>query len=140
MQLTHQHSLKSGGWPGFEPGSLTFMASALSEDIEVRLLRLKFFPKTWCRDPSQRTAIKVETHLVAESPEIVINSPDTSPIAMPIGTSQSSSSPVPRSPTPTTSVQKLSQSLPSCNCMVNTHNLHIGTFVQVVIIIIPNKL
>ena len=29
----------------------------IDEDIEVRLLRLKFFRKTWCRDPSQRTAV-----------------------------------------------------------------------------------
>ena len=55
---------------------------------------------------------------MAESPEIVINSPDTSPL----GTSQSSSSPVLRSPTPTSSVQNLSQSFPTYNCMVNTHN------------------
>ena len=34
MQLIHQHSLKSGGWPGFEPGSLTFMASALTSKLE----------------------------------------------------------------------------------------------------------
>ena len=36
-QLTHQHSLKSGGWPGFEPGSLTFMASALTTKLPTKL-------------------------------------------------------------------------------------------------------
>merc|ERR1712090_104295 len=39
-QLTHQHSLKSGGWPGFEPGSLTFMASALSTKLPTKLVEM----------------------------------------------------------------------------------------------------
>ena len=40
MQLTHQHSLKSGGWPGFEPGSLTFMASALTTKLPTKLVEM----------------------------------------------------------------------------------------------------
>ena len=55
---------------------------------------------------------------MAESPEIVIHSLDTSPL----GTSQSSSFPLPRSPTPTSSNQHLTQSLSSNNCVVNTSN------------------
>ena len=39
-QLTHQHSLKSGGWPGFEPGSLTFMASALTTKLPTKLVEM----------------------------------------------------------------------------------------------------
>merc|ERR1712208_111802 len=39
-QLTHQHSLKSGGWPGFEPGSLTFMASALTTKLPTKLVKM----------------------------------------------------------------------------------------------------
>merc|ERR1712055_15474 len=40
MQLTHQHSLKSGGWPGFEPGSLTFMACALTSKLPTKLVAM----------------------------------------------------------------------------------------------------
>ena len=38
QSVNHRNSLtnihfKSGGWPGFEPGSLTFMASALTSKL-----------------------------------------------------------------------------------------------------------
>merc|ERR1712208_239166 len=35
--LTNIH-FKSGGWPGFEPGSLTFMASALTTKLPTKLV------------------------------------------------------------------------------------------------------
>ena len=37
--LTNIH-FKSGGWPGFEPGSLTFMASALTTKLPTKLVEM----------------------------------------------------------------------------------------------------
>merc|ERR1712055_656673 len=37
--LTNIH-FKSGGWPGFEPGSLTFMASALTAKLPTKLVEM----------------------------------------------------------------------------------------------------
>merc|ERR1712105_276290 len=37
--LTNIH-FKSGGWPGFEPGSLTFMASALTTKLPTKLVKM----------------------------------------------------------------------------------------------------
>ena len=45
QSVNHSNSLtnihfKSGGWPGFEPGSLTFMASALTSKLPTKLIEM----------------------------------------------------------------------------------------------------
>merc|ERR1712030_2883 len=45
QSVNHSNSLtkihfKSGGWPGFEPGSLTFMASALTSKLPTKLVEM----------------------------------------------------------------------------------------------------
>ena len=102
------------------------VVNPIDEDIEARLVRLKFFRKTWCRDLSQKTDTQVEAHSVADIQEIVVHSPDISPLGTPLSSysprSQFPTSSDPQSPIPTSSDQNLAQSLSSCNCMVNTPN------------------
>merc|ERR1712105_235455 len=45
QSVNHSNSLtnihfKSGGWPGFEPGSLTFMASAITSKLPTKLIEM----------------------------------------------------------------------------------------------------
>ena len=92
------------------------LINPIDEEIEARLLRLKFFRKTWCREANQRADKKVEVSTVDKSPEIAKHSSDTTSFS----TSQSSCSPVPKSPS--SPVQNTAQSPPSCNCIKNTFN------------------